>query len=51
MSSGFSGNLGYKLPTDWCFDQISTVTIGSGSGQIEIDKDVSSGIDIGSYLI
>ncbi|WP_315072449.1 glycoside hydrolase domain-containing protein [uncultured Clostridium sp.] len=47
MSSGFSGNLGYKLPTDWCFDQISTVTIGSGSGQIEIDKDASSGIDIG----
>lgn len=47
MSSGFSGNLGYNLPTLWAFDQINTVKIGSGAGQIEIDKDVSSGKDLG----
>ncbi|MFL0252499.1 glycoside hydrolase domain-containing protein [Clostridium neuense] len=47
MSSGFSGNLGYKLPSDWAFDQIATVTIGSGAGQIEIDKDAYSGEDTG----
>lgn len=42
MSSGFSGNLGYPLPKDWAIDQISTITIGSGDGQIEIDNDISS---------
>lgn len=47
MSSGFSGNLGFKLSADWAFDQIATVTIGSGAGQIAIDKDVCSGKDIG----
>jgi peptidoglycan hydrolase-like protein with peptidoglycan-binding domain len=47
MSSGFSGNIGYKLPSVWSFDQINTVTIGSGDGQISIDKDVSSGRDLG----
>lgn len=26
MSTGFSGNLGFPLPTDWAFDQISTIT-------------------------
>lgn len=51
MSSGFSGNLGYRLPTEWAFDQISTVTIGSGAGQIEIDKDVSSGKDTGASSV
>jgi peptidoglycan hydrolase-like protein with peptidoglycan-binding domain len=47
MSTGFSGNLGYPLPDDWAFDQIATVTLGSGSGQVEIDKDVVSGRDSG----
>ncbi len=42
MSSGFSGNLGYSLPRDWAFDQISTVTIGSGLGKIEIDNNIMS---------
>ena len=27
LSTGFSGNLGFPLPRDWAFDQISTVTI------------------------
>jgi peptidoglycan hydrolase-like protein with peptidoglycan-binding domain len=47
MSSGFSGNLGYPLPHDWAFDQIATISHGSGYGYIEIDKDISSGKDIG----
>ena len=47
MSSGFSGNLGYSLPKDWAIDQISTITIGSGNGQIEIDNNISSGRDMG----
>ncbi|APH21240.1 TPA: glycoside hydrolase domain-containing protein [Clostridium botulinum] len=43
MSTGFSGNLGYPLPKDWTFDQIKTVTIGSGSGAIEIDNNIARG--------
>lgn len=43
MSTGFSVNLGYPLPKDWAFDQISTITLGSGSGLIEIDNNISSG--------
>ncbi|WP_033312021.1 glycoside hydrolase domain-containing protein [Streptomyces iakyrus] len=47
MSSGFSGNLGYPLPTNWAFDQISTIKVGSGSGLIEIDNNIASGRDFG----
>jgi peptidoglycan hydrolase-like protein with peptidoglycan-binding domain len=47
MSSGFSGNLGYPLPTNWTFDQIAMLTVGSGSGLIEIDKNIASGRDTG----
>lgn len=47
MSSGFSGNLGYPMPTNWSFDQIATITVGSGSGAIEIDKNIASGRDSG----
>ncbi|WP_243118181.1 glycoside hydrolase domain-containing protein, partial [Clostridium botulinum] len=43
MSTGFSGNLGYPLPKDWTFDQIKTVTIGSGFGAIEIDNNIARG--------
>ncbi|WP_270250878.1 glycoside hydrolase domain-containing protein [Lactococcus lactis] len=42
MSTGFSGNLGFPLPQNWAFDQISTVEIGTGSGYIEIDNDIKS---------
>lgn len=45
MSSGFSGNLGYPLPKDWSFDQISTITVGSGEGAIEIDNDICSALN------
>lgn len=47
MSTGFSGNLGYPLPGDWAFDQIATLTVGSGDGAIEIDNNIASGRDIG----
>lgn len=47
MSTGFSGNLGFKIPDNWAFDQFTTTTVGTGSGQIEIDKDAYSGRDIG----
>ncbi|MFD5200643.1 glycoside hydrolase domain-containing protein [Streptomyces sp. NPDC058375] len=50
MSSGFSGNLGYPMPTNWAFDQIATITVGSGSGAIEIDKNIASGRDTGQGL-
>lgn len=47
MSSGFSGNLGYPLPSNWAFDQIATTTVGSGAGAIQIDKNIASGRDFG----
>ncbi len=47
MSTGFSGNLGFRLPSDWAFDQFATVTLGSGDGEIEIDKNGFSGRDKG----
>jgi peptidoglycan hydrolase-like protein with peptidoglycan-binding domain len=50
MSTGFSGNLGYPLPENWAFDQISTVTVGSGTGSIQIDNNISSGRDPGQSL-
>ena len=49
MSTGFSGNLGFSLPNNWAFDQFKTVTIGSGSGRIEIDKNGYSGRDPGVH--
>lgn len=47
MSTGFSGNLGFPIPNNWAFDQFATITVGSGAGQIEIDKDGFSGLDLG----
>lgn len=46
MSTGFSGNLA-PLPADWAFDQISTITVGTGPAGIEIGNDVASGRDAG----
>lgn len=51
MSTGFSGNLGYPLPANWAFDQISTRAIGSGEGYIEIDNNIKSGRDNGSSSV
>ncbi|QXE02278.1 glycoside hydrolase domain-containing protein [Terribacillus sp. DMT04] len=51
MSTGFSGNLGYPLPENWSFDQISTITVENSSTAIEIDNNINSGRDKGvSYL-
>lgn len=47
MSIGFSGNLGFSLPLDWAFDQIQTLTVGTDTGAIEVDKNVASGRDPG----
>lgn len=47
MSTGFSGNLGYSMPTNWAFDQFYTTSIGSGAGYLEIDKNGFSGKDHG----
>lgn len=47
MSSGFSGNFGYPLPTNWAYDQIVTRTVGSGAGSINIDINIASGRDTG----
>jgi len=47
MSSAFSGNLGFPMPTNWAFDQIATITVGAGTGAIEIDNDIASGRDNG----
>lgn len=47
MSTGFSGNLGFALPENWAFDQISTISLGSGEGKIEIDNNIKSGRDNG----
>ncbi|GKS12896.1 hypothetical protein YDYSY3_38960 [Paenibacillus chitinolyticus] len=51
MSTGFSGNLGYPLPKDWAFDQIATITIGSGNGKIEIDNNIYSGRNPGVSFV
>ncbi|MBS3182378.1 glycoside hydrolase domain-containing protein [Leucobacter manosquensis] len=47
MSEAFSGNKGYLLPSNWAFDQIYELDVGSGAGQIRIDRNVVSGADTG----
>ncbi len=47
MSWGYSGNLGYPLPKNWAFDQITNLTVGSGTDAFEIDNDIASGADLG----
>ncbi|MBP1971695.1 peptidoglycan hydrolase-like protein with peptidoglycan-binding domain [Virgibacillus natechei] len=49
MSTGFSGNLGYPMPTNWSFSQFYEYTITSGpdSSTIGIDKNDYSGRDTG----
>jgi peptidoglycan hydrolase-like protein with peptidoglycan-binding domain len=43
MSTGFSGNMGFAMPDNWSFNQIQTTTVGSGTGAIEIDKNIHRG--------
>lgn len=53
MSTGFSGNLGFKMPSNWAFDQFSDkdkngfLKISSSDGDFAIDKDGVSGRDDG----
>lgn len=51
MSTGFSGNLGYPLPENWSFDQISTIGVGAGASFIEIDNNIKSGRDHGQSSV
>lgn len=47
-SYGFSGNLGFKMPENWDFDQFKTdITIGTGSGAINIDKVATTSVNNG----
>ena len=54
MSTGFSGNLGFKMPSNWAFDQFTDrdqsgkyLSISSSDGAFAIDKDGFSGRDKG----
>ena len=47
MSSGFSGNLGFPLPQNWAFDQISNKTLTHNGNALEIDNNIMSGRDEG----
>lgn len=42
MSTGWSGNLGFPLPSNWAYDQILGITIGSGTAAVPIDKNIKS---------
>ena len=42
MSWGWSGNLGFKLPPSWSYDQIAGLTLTNSATSLEIDKNVQS---------
>lgn len=46
MSTGYSGNMGYRLPDNWAFDQFYEYTFTNYpnyDGDFGVDKDVASG--------
>lgn len=43
ISSGYSGNLGFSMPSNWAFNQIVTVNVGD----FQVDNVAVSGRDIG----
>lgn len=43
MSTGYSGNMGYKIPSEWTFDQFSEYTVDDDSGKWGMDKVAFSG--------
>lgn len=48
MSTGFSGNLGFTMPTNWAFDQFNSITVGNSTlGYVPVDMDGYSGRDKG----
>ncbi|MFB6839160.1 glycoside hydrolase domain-containing protein [Streptomyces sp. NPDC056361] len=40
MSWGFSGNLGYPLPSNWAINQIKEFKVTNGSDVFDLDRDV-----------
>ncbi|MFF9894623.1 glycoside hydrolase domain-containing protein [Streptomyces longispororuber] len=40
MSWGFSGNLGYPLPSNWAINQIKEFKVTNGSDTFDLDRDV-----------
>lgn len=42
MSRGWSGNLGFPLPPQWAYDQVQTLTVGTGHAVVTIDKVIRS---------
>ncbi|WP_378719418.1 glycoside hydrolase domain-containing protein [Microbacterium plantarum] len=42
MSWGWSGNLGFKLPPNWSYDQILNYEIRDSATSLEIDKNIQS---------
>ena len=42
MSTGFSGNMGYKIPGNWAFDQFHEYTFTYSGGSFGLDKDAYS---------
>jgi len=47
MSTGFSGNIGQTIPSNWAFDQYAEVMVGQGWLAMEVDKVIASGRDNG----
>lgn len=43
MSTGFSGNMGYKIPADWAFDQFHEFSFSYSAGSFPLDKVAYSG--------
>jgi peptidoglycan hydrolase-like protein with peptidoglycan-binding domain len=42
MSTGYSGNLGFRLPSNWAYAQVQEYSLGSGATALPVDKDVRS---------
>lgn len=43
MSTGYSGNMGFKMPTNWNFDQFHEIKLSAANGTFGIDKVTYSG--------
>lgn len=43
MSTGYSGNMGFKMPNNWNLDQFNEYTVTTASGSWDIDKVSYSG--------
>ncbi|MGO2660687.1 glycoside hydrolase domain-containing protein [Mycetocola reblochoni] len=42
MSTGYRGNLGHRLPSNWWYDQIENTHVGHGDGRVEVDRNIVS---------